>query len=318
MPWRVQHLGGRAGLDELARVEHQHPVAELGDDSEVVRDCEDGQAAVRPQPCQQLQHLGLDRDVERRGRLIRDEQLRFAGHGDRQHDPLQHAAGELVRVLPVHLFGFVQPHRLQQCHPCLVCLPPRAATLHPQLFGKLVAHGVRRIEVGRRVLEDRGDPRPAQVLPGPPGQLDQRAAGEVDAAATHRATRGQNTEHRPAGQRLATAGLPDDADRLAPPDLERHAAHGFGPTVGHGDPQAVDRQQDAIRRPRGGNGTGGCPGGGGRAAAEPMHMSPPWQVDPAVPTLVNAAGPTGAVHYYPTGSQRCESDAAVAASDSHP
>ena len=47
---------------------------------------------------QQLEHLRLDRDVERRRRLVGDQQLRVAGqrHGD--HHPLAHAAGELVRI----------------------------------------------------------------------------------------------------------------------------------------------------------------------------------------------------------------------------
>ncbi len=47
----------------------------------------------------QVENLGLDRHVERRGRLVGDQQLRVAGerHGD--HRPLPHAAGELVRVV---------------------------------------------------------------------------------------------------------------------------------------------------------------------------------------------------------------------------
>ena len=47
---------------------------------------------------QQLQHLRLDRDVERRRRLVGDQQLRRAGDGHRDHDPLRHAARKLVRI----------------------------------------------------------------------------------------------------------------------------------------------------------------------------------------------------------------------------
>src|SRR3546814_17068634 len=45
------------------------------------------------------QHLRLNGDIERGGRLVRQQQLRPAGqrHGD--HHPLAHAAGELVRVV---------------------------------------------------------------------------------------------------------------------------------------------------------------------------------------------------------------------------
>ena len=47
----------------------------------------------------QLQDLGLDRDVEGGRRLVGDEQLRVAGQGHRDHDPLAHAARQLVGVL---------------------------------------------------------------------------------------------------------------------------------------------------------------------------------------------------------------------------
>ena len=48
---------------------------------------------------QELQDLGLDRDVERGRRLVGDQQLRLAGEGHRDHHALAHAARHLVRVL---------------------------------------------------------------------------------------------------------------------------------------------------------------------------------------------------------------------------
>ena len=49
------------------------------------------------QLAEQVEDLRLDGDVERRGRLVGDQELGIAGerHGD--HDALAHAAGELVR-----------------------------------------------------------------------------------------------------------------------------------------------------------------------------------------------------------------------------
>ncbi len=47
---------------------------------------------------QQLEDLGLHGDVERRGRLVGDQQLRLVRHRHGDHDPLQLAAGQLVRV----------------------------------------------------------------------------------------------------------------------------------------------------------------------------------------------------------------------------
>ena len=58
-----------------------------------------GRAGLLAQLAQQVEDLRLDRDVERGGRLVGDQQRRRAGerHGD--HHALAHAAGQLVRIL---------------------------------------------------------------------------------------------------------------------------------------------------------------------------------------------------------------------------
>jgi hypothetical protein len=57
-----------------------------------VGDHEDRHAEPPLQVAQEVEDLGLDGHVERRGRLVGDEELRIAGqrHGD--HDALAHAA----------------------------------------------------------------------------------------------------------------------------------------------------------------------------------------------------------------------------------
>ena len=46
----------------------------------------------------ELQHLRLNGDIQRRGRLVGDQQFGVAGQRHGNHDALAHAAGELVRV----------------------------------------------------------------------------------------------------------------------------------------------------------------------------------------------------------------------------
>ena len=58
----------------------------------------------------QVEDLRLHGDVERRGRLVGEQQLRPAGQGDGDHHPLAHAARQLVRVL-AH-----PPRRLRDAH----------------------------------------------------------------------------------------------------------------------------------------------------------------------------------------------------------
>ncbi len=88
----------RAVLDFFAVEHDEHVVGDFGDDAEVVRDEDDGHAAVVAELAEDFEDLGLDRDVEGGGRLVGDQQLRVAGEGHRDHHALLLAAGHLMRV----------------------------------------------------------------------------------------------------------------------------------------------------------------------------------------------------------------------------
>ena len=90
----------RALLDELAEVHHADPVAEVLDDREVVADEEVRQVEVAAQVEQQVQDLALDRHVERRHRLVADDEVRLEREGPGDADALALAAAELVRIAP--------------------------------------------------------------------------------------------------------------------------------------------------------------------------------------------------------------------------
>ena len=98
VPRMVEQLVGARLLHLAARVHHHHPVGVLGDHAHVVGDEDDRGAERVLQLAHQVEDLGLDGHVERRGRLVGDEHLGIARqrHGD--HDALAHAARELVRI----------------------------------------------------------------------------------------------------------------------------------------------------------------------------------------------------------------------------
>ena len=62
-----------APLDDPAGVHHGDLVGRLGDHAEVVRDQDDGRAELALELRDQLEDLRLDGDVERRRRLVRDQ-----------------------------------------------------------------------------------------------------------------------------------------------------------------------------------------------------------------------------------------------------
>ncbi len=75
-------------------------MGDAGDDAEVVGDQHHAEAEIALELGQQAQDLGLHRDVERRGRLVGDQQLGFAHQRRGDHHALAQAARELVRELP--------------------------------------------------------------------------------------------------------------------------------------------------------------------------------------------------------------------------
>ena len=95
----VEDVPLRAALDDPARVHDEDLVGDLGDDAEVVRDQDHGRVELGAQAVEQLEDLRLDRHVERRRRLVGDQDVRVARERHRDHRPLAHAARELVRVV---------------------------------------------------------------------------------------------------------------------------------------------------------------------------------------------------------------------------
>ena len=71
-----EQLLGVGDLDQLADVHHRDAVADVLDDAQVVGDEQVGQAELVLQVLEQVEDLRLDRDVERRDRLVADDQLR--------------------------------------------------------------------------------------------------------------------------------------------------------------------------------------------------------------------------------------------------
>ena len=75
MQRRREQRRGRRHLDDAAQVHHHDPVGQMAHDAQVVADEQIGQAELLAQVHEQVQHLGLDRHVERGDGLVADEEL---------------------------------------------------------------------------------------------------------------------------------------------------------------------------------------------------------------------------------------------------
>lgn len=63
-------------VDEHAILHDEDPIAHMGDDGEIVTDENERQIALLPLVRQKIEYLRLDRDIERRSRLVEKQDRR--------------------------------------------------------------------------------------------------------------------------------------------------------------------------------------------------------------------------------------------------
>ncbi len=188
-------------LDDLAQIHHGHPVGDVAHHREVVGHEQVGQPELGLELLQQVDDLGLDRDVQRRDRLVADDQARLHGQRPGDADALALAARQLVRVPAGH--GGQQARVAEQL------VDPRGAggpVRHDAVDGERLrddlAHRHPRVERAVRVLED------DLHAPAHPAQLGVRELRHVPALEDHLAAGGRlEPEDGAAGGGLAAARL---------------------------------------------------------------------------------------------------------------
>ena len=98
-------------LDRPAEIHHDHLVGEVPDHREIVRDEQIGEVELLLQLDQEIEDLGLDRDVERRDRLVEHDDPRPQHQRAGDRDALALAAREHVRVARVVLGAQAHPRQ---------------------------------------------------------------------------------------------------------------------------------------------------------------------------------------------------------------
>ena len=168
-------------------------LADRGEDREVVADHHEGQLPVADESVEHVEHLGLHHDVERRGRLVGDDQLGVAGQGHRDHDPLPLPARELVRI-GAALRGRQVDQRQQLVDPA----QPRRGVgellraVQREGLGDLLAYLTDRVERVHRALEDDRRLGPPDRTQAPPAHGGDVLALQQDAARRCVADRGSS------------------------------------------------------------------------------------------------------------------------------
>ncbi len=252
---RFENLRHRPLLAHLALTHHDHVVGDLADHAEVVADEQHAHAVARFQARQQLEDLALHRHVERRGRLVGDQQLRLAGERHRDHHALLLAARQLVRIRGKAPLRLRQADLGEQAFGALPGGAARQPQMPDQRLGDLVADREHRVQRCHRLLEHARDVAAAQALQLGQACGEQVAALEADAARALGVV-GQQVEDRHRGDALARARLADQRDGRVLGHVESNTAHRIDTLDraarlddAKGDAQVSNAQQHRVTPP---------------------------------------------------------------------
>jgi hypothetical protein len=97
MAGRVVDRIPAADLDDTARIHDPDPVRDMADDREIMRDEQVGEAELALQILEQVDDLGADRNIERRDRLVGNDELGRDGERAGDADALPLPTREGVR-----------------------------------------------------------------------------------------------------------------------------------------------------------------------------------------------------------------------------
>ena len=171
------------------RVHDGDAIGRLRHDTEIVRDEQERQVEGRLHLPEKVENLSLDGHVQRRRRLVGDDERRLAGNRHRDEHPLPHAAGELMRVVVHAGVRLRYPNLLEQIDHRRTSVAPRRAAVDEERFSDLIADREDGVESRHRLLKNQRDLGAANRAQFGFGKRQQIAAFEKDAASGDAARR---------------------------------------------------------------------------------------------------------------------------------
>ncbi len=244
-----EHLAGLGLFNRFAEFEDLNTVRHLRHHREVVGDVNRRRAELLNRIADRREHFDLRGDVEGRGRFVKDNQIRAAGHGHRRHRPLKLSARYLVWIAETDLVRIGQLQPTIKFRRVARCLRIRHDTVLNWRFGILIDQLVGGVKARRSRLSDISDFLAAQLT-----AIGLARFHEVRAFELHRAARNSTAAARVAhgGQtdgRLARAGLANHAEDFAAFEVEVDALENGQPIVAGlaVDFQIADLEDGIIR-----------------------------------------------------------------------
>ena len=196
-----------------------------------MRDHDDGRLELVPHPVDEVQNLSLNGHVERRRRLVGDEEVGAQAQAHRDHRALAHPAGELVRVLLRAVFRPWDADPIEHVDRACERVLRGHVLMSLDRFCDLLAHLVQRMERRHWILEDHADLGTADAAELVGAELQQVLAAEQDLAGNVGGFPIEQAHEGKEGDALPRSGLPHHTEPFACVEREAHA---------------VDRLDDAV------------------------------------------------------------------------
>ena len=98
MRWSGEQFGAWRDLHQAAEIQHRHAIHQVVHHAHVMADEQIRQPPLLLHVAHQIEHLALDRHIQRRKRLVCHNQCRIWRQSSGDRDALALAAGELMRV----------------------------------------------------------------------------------------------------------------------------------------------------------------------------------------------------------------------------
>ena len=202
-------------------------------------------AAFALQAAQQIEDLRLDGDVKRGGGFIGDQQLRVAGDGHGNHDPLVHATRQLVWVGLQAGLRVRNTHLLKQLDGAALCRLAVHAEVDPEGLGQLKTDRKTGIEAGGRFLKNHGHIFAGQAVAFFRGQAQQVVAIKAHLAGRDSPGVGHQAHQGHHGHALSRARLANDAQHITRIQRQADALDGMQHAAARGelDGQVFDFEQ---------------------------------------------------------------------------
>ena len=241
MSRRAENIVQRSTLQHPAMIHHDDFIGDVRDHTKVMGDHQDGHLQFGLQIVQQFQYLRLNGHVERRCRLIRDQQRRAADKRHRDHRALTQPAGQFERIGPQGPLRIGKTDQAQhfrrQFHTFGFC----DLTMQEQRFGNLIAHRVQRRQRCHWFLKDDRYPPATDCAHSVAVLIKRQQVGDraIMRIAKHHLTGshlgrfGQNTHDGLRDDGLAGAGLADQRHGFTRRHAKAHAVYGADDALGH-------------------------------------------------------------------------------------